>query len=402
MQALIIHGRQPDLGRAELESLFGADKIRPVGDIATLIDKEPAEINFMRLGGTVKFAKVLTILDTTDWKKVEAFLLQVTPQHFASLPEGKLKIGLSAYGIKTDTRNLHATSIKLKKAAKQSDRSVRIIPNKDLALNSATVLYNKLTQKLGWELLFVRDQDKIIVGQSIAVQDIDSYRRRDQERPFRDARVGMLPPKLAQIIINLANPGPGSLILDPFCGTGVILQEAALMNYKTYGTDIEPRMIEYSAGNLDWFGKNFKLPACQDDLISSEPVGQLNYKLEVADALTHSWNPSPVSIACETYLGRALTSLPDRQTLQKIISDTDTIHYKFLKNVARQTPPGFRLCIAVPAWKTKTGFLHLPTLEKLEDLGYSRTQFVHVPAGNMIYHRQGQTVGRELLVLIRK
>ena len=38
---------------------------------------------------------------------------------------------------------------------------------------------------------------------------------RDQNRPKRDARVGMLPPKLAQIMINLANPEAGSLDTRP-------------------------------------------------------------------------------------------------------------------------------------------------------------------------------------------
>jgi hypothetical protein len=36
------------------------------------------------------------------------------------------------------------------------------------------------------------------------VQDIDAYAERDFERPMRDAFVGMLPPKLAQIMLNLA------------------------------------------------------------------------------------------------------------------------------------------------------------------------------------------------------
>lgn len=402
MRTLVIHGRQPGLGRAELESLYGADCLRPVGSIATIIDKEPPDINFMRLGGMVKFAKVLTTLDTTNWNKIEAFLLDATPRHFSSLPEGKLKIGLSVYGINTNTRNMHATSLKLKKIAKSSGRSVRIIPNKELALNSASVLYNKLTQKLGWELLFVRDGNKTIVAQSIAVQDIDAYRRRDQERPFRDSRVGMLPPKLAQIIINLANPPRGRIVLDPFCGTGVVLQEALLMNYPVYGSDIDPRMIDYSRKNLDWLVNKYRFPACYDPSSACQPMDERRYELKLADSLKHSWNIELNTVACETYLGRALSSMPDRQTLQKIISDVDTIHSKFLKNMAAQTKPGFRMCIAIPAWKVQNGFLQLPTLDNLNDLGYNRIKFTHASHEELIYHRPGQIVGRELVVLERK
>jgi 2-polyprenyl-3-methyl-5-hydroxy-6-metoxy-1,4-benzoquinol methylase len=103
------------------------------------------------------------------------------------------------------------------------------------------------------------------------VQDIEAYGARDQARPARDARVGMLPPKLAQTIINLAAGRPETrmdkhwdsadglgrfMVLDPFCGTGVILQEALLMGYSVYGSDIEPRMAEYTKKNLQWLVSN--------------------------------------------------------------------------------------------------------------------------------------------------
>src|SRR3546814_11679403 len=61
------------------------------------------------------------------------------------------------------------------------------------------------------------------------------------------------------------------------------------------------------------------------------------------------------TIATEIYLGRPFSTQPDPATLQKVMQDTDTIHKKFLQNVARQTKPGFRMCIAVPAWHTKHG-----------------------------------------------
>ncbi len=36
-----------------------------------------------------------------------------------------------------------------------------------------------------------------------------------------------------------------------------MLQEALLMGYEVYGTDLEPRMIDYSQANLGWLDKNF-------------------------------------------------------------------------------------------------------------------------------------------------
>ncbi len=107
------------------------------------------------------------------------------------------------------------------------------------------------------------------------------------------------------------------------------------------------------------------------------------------------------AIATETYLGRPFSVLPDSDVLRHVIQDVDTIHKKFLQNVRLQTKAGFRMCLAVPAWKTPIGFMHLPILDHLEELGYTRISFTHVKNGDLIYHRPNQIVGRELVVLIR-
>lgn len=394
MQMLIIHGRQPELGRAELESLFGAQKLKPAGEAATLIDTEPASINFARLGGMVKFCKVLTELDTTKWDDIEQFLVQVSPAHAQNLDGGKLTIGLSAYGLKVNAKRMNATGLELKKAIRNTGRTVRIVPNKQPALNAAQVLHNKLTQKLGWELVFVRSGNKTIVAQSIAVQDIIAYTARDQARPYRDARVGMLPPKLAQIIINLASgPLQPHLLWDPFCGSGVILQEALLMGIDVHGSDINPRMVEYSGKNLLWLIKN-SAKVCPGALRPSK-----RYTLETADATGHKFVADVV--ASEVFLGKPLSSLPKPNILHGVISECDELLGKFLANIAEQTKPGFRMCLAVPAWKTKNGFKHLPVLDRLTDMGYNRLSFVHADDEKLIYHRPDQVVGRELIILER-
>jgi tRNA G10 N-methylase Trm11 len=402
MQALVIHGRQPAIGRAELESLYGAEALRPVGEIATAVDISPAQINFSRLGGMVKFCKILTVLDTTAWDEIEQFLVSVSPAHAKNMAEGKLTIGLSAYGLDASLKRMLATGLELKKAIKNTGRPVRLVPNKTTDLNAAQVLHNKLTQKLGWELVFVRNGNQTIVAQSIAVQDIEGYAARDQARPHRDAKVGMLPPKLAQIIINLAigkDTGPAAQmcetvprhetqIYDPFCGSGVIIQEALLMGYSARGSDIDPRMVGYTAKNIDWLEKTqpFKgkfLGAEKKDAIQTDIQGA-------------------ACIASEVFLGRPLSSVPDPKTLGKIINDCDRVAAKFLKNVAKQTESGFRLCLAVPCWKTNNGFRHLQVLDHLTDMGYNRLSFVHASNEELIYHRANQIVARELITIERK
>lgn len=411
MQSLLILGRQPALGLAELESLYGADKLRTVGDQAVLVDVDPCLLAFDRLGGSVKFCKLLTELDTTNWGKIEKFLLQVSPGHSQQMPEGKMQLGLSLYGFQEGTKRIEATGLSLKKVIRKTGRSVRLVPNKDAELNAAQVIHNRLTGPTGWELVFIRNGDKTVVAQTVKVQDIESYTRRDRERPKRDAKVGMLPPKLAQILINLGagelpvdklesiceipagEPIPLPLldktVLDPFCGTGVILQEALLMGYGAVGTDLDARMVDYSQANIDWLRGWHGF--------ASDTV------IEKGDATDHQWQHTFDFVASETYLGRPFTSRPHNEIFAQTVSDCNLIIKKFLRNMHAQTKSGARLALAVPAWQISNNqFKKLPLIDQIEDLGYNRVSFEHVRDEQLLYYRNDQIVARQLIVITRK
>lgn len=391
MKSLLILGRQPELALAELESLLDSKVIKPIIPNGALVDVATNDIEFTRIGGSIKLASVLNVLDTTDWREIDKYLHKMVPEHLQYVPDGKFRLGISTYGLRVNARAIQATALSLKKIIKAEGRSVRIVPNKTPALNSAQVLHNNLFNDTGWELVFYRNGNQTILALTKAEQDIEAFSRRDQNRPYRDAKVGMLPPKLAQIIINLATPPTGSkqapTVLDPFCGTGVVLQEALLMGMNVYGTDIEQRMIDFTRGNLDWLSKTFHLLH-----------GATEYT-EVGDATQHQWSKAFTSVACETYLGKPLSRIPTPELLSKIMSECDNIHSRFLKNIATQIKSGTRLCLAVPAWKTKNGFKHLKTLDNLKELGYTRIDFVHAKRQDLIYHRSDQFVARELVVL---
>lgn len=412
MRSLLVLGRQPELGLAELESLYGSAAVRPVGTHAALVDVDPCLLAFDRLGGAVKFCKVLTTLDTTTWRDIETFLAKVAPGHAATMPEGKMRFGFSAHGMGVSVKQLEASGLSLKKVIRASGRSVRLVPNSTHELSSAQVTHNQLTGPTGWELVFIRDASQTIIAQTVKVQNINSYAERDRGRPKRDARVGMLPPKLAQIILNLAagqlpedklssicdipagatipRPRLGQTVLDPFCGTGVVLQEATLMGYEAYGSDLEPRMVEYSQANLSWLRQNYDFSP--EDL-----------RLEVGDATDHRWAAPINLVATETYLGRPFTAFPARDVLAQTVSDCNLIIKRFLQNIHPQLAPGSRLCIAIPAWQVRSGqFQRLPLIDQIGDLGYNQVSFEHVGSDQLIYYRPDQIVARQLLVIARK
>jgi SAM-dependent methyltransferase len=399
-KTVCILGRQPALGLAELERLYGPEHIMPINK-AALLDIDSADINFKRLGGTVKVAKLLAIIDSTGWPRLLDYLLKNIPNHLRFVPAGKFTLGISLYGLDVPLPRLNKDVLKLKKAIKETGRPVRVIPNKSLHLNSAQVLHNQLTSRGAWELVLIRSGSRTILAQTMFVQDIDAYAARDQARPKRDAKVGMLPPKLAQIVVNLAagqleaklpqseNKALGLTrltVLDPFCGSGVILQEALLNGYSVIGSDIETRMVDYARHNLLW-------------LVKHQPQIQGRVVLEAGDVTEHQWPPFSI-VASEAYLGRPLNSLPPTEKLKPIINDVNTILKKFLKNLAPQMKRARQICLAVPAWRKADGsFIHLPLIDQITDMGYNYLDLKHVPREDLIYSREGQTVARQLLIL---
>lgn len=395
-KSLCILGRQPALGLAELESLYGAEHVMPLGDNA-LLDVSAENINFKRLGGVVKTARILATLPYSDWKSVAGYLKDKIPEHLTYVPGGKFTLGVSVYGLSVKLNDLNKTNLELKKIIKASGRPVRVVPNKSLELNSAQVLHNNLTRRGAWELLLIKNGDETILAQTLFVQDIEAYAARDQARPARDARVGMLPPKLAQIIINLAtgkieqNPGNAERrhrirVLDPFCGTGVILQEAMLMGYSVIGTDLEPRMIDYTKQNLHW-------------LVEKNPSLETQVVVEIGDATNYQW-PGFSAVASEVFLGRPLAKLPAETELKQIIAAANIITKKFLVNIGEQLKTGQRLCLAVPAWRRPNGqLISLPVLDKITDMGYNYLDLVHAANEDLFYYRADQTVARQLIIL---
>ena len=398
-KTLCILGRQPALGLAELESFYGARHVKSLGS-NVLLDVPAGDIDFKKLGGTLKVAQLLTVLSSSDWESAYEYLAESILKHLQHQLSGKFTLGVSVYGFELSVKKLNADLLSLKKVIRGADRSVRIIPNKTLQLNTAQVLHNNLTKRGAWELLLVGHGRQTYLSQTFFVQDIEAYAARDQARPKRDARVGMLPPKLAQILINLSSPEnrkqktvnskPGPIrILDPFAGTGVILQEALLMGYHVIGTDIEPRMVEYSKTNIQW-------------LVEKYPHIEGQVVIEVGDATNYQW-PRFSAVASEVYLGRPLNILPPPNKLNEIVNDVNTIVKKFLQNLAPQLRAGQKVVLAVPAWRNVKGrtFHRLPLLDNLTSLGYNRVDLVHVKNDDLVYFRENQIVARELLVLNR-
>ena len=356
---------------AELSAYFGDSVKKIAPNLAVFESNKTVDIN--RFGGTLKFGKLIS-------EKPIDYLLNLNTKDGKF--SGKFTIGVSDYSKGAKKFKTQGEALKIKRLLSKNGRSARVLQNTDAALSTATSHHNQMGEKDGHVEFLINGKEWYVLT---GVQNITAYKNRDQARPARDAKVGMLPPKLAQILINLCGPLPkDARVLDPFCGTGVVLQEASLMGYSVYGTDLSDRMIEYSEKNLKW--------------LKAE-----DYKVEQGDATTHTWSGKISAVACETYLGVPMSQPPVEIKLKEQKQECKSIILGFLRNISSQIDSGTPLAIAVPAWLRPDGhYERLKILDDLSDMGYNVSKLNHLSQADMLYFRDGQIVAREIIVLRKK
>jgi tRNA (guanine10-N2)-dimethyltransferase len=131
----------------------------------------------------------------------------------------------------------------------------------------------------GKVFLGVITDQSFIFGLELAEASYHSFKERKlKNRPF--FHPSALHPKLARCMVNLARAAPGSLVLDPFCGTGSILIEAGLIGCRVLGADVRRLMVNGSLMNLRRFNIKplalivsdaLRLPFSEVDCVVTDP-----------------------------------------------------------------------------------------------------------------------------------
>ncbi|MDE0184521.1 MAG: methyltransferase domain-containing protein [Candidatus Poribacteria bacterium] len=179
--------------------------------------------------------------------------------------------------------------------------------------------------------LAVITNEKVWLGRLLS--ESDGWWLVHRKRPYMTSSA--LPTKLARAIVNLI-ADPCDRLVDPCCGTGTIVLEAAHMGIRVVGYDINPKMVKATQGNLAHY-----------NLDASVLLGDARQISEPFDALAANL---PYGIMLDR------TPVQDREILQN------------LNNVA-----------------PKAVFVAIQDLSKpLEDLGYRVRQIVHAPKQNMV------------------
>ena len=426
-QYVALVGNQPIISKAELAGVL--PDFSPVHTFQneymvfqTNADLDQAMLN--RLGGTILIARGISEGNSFDLDDLPSMLATEL-----SSVKGKATFALRLIGIgrSPGRQLLRACKDGLRKRGVTS-RYVgnESNPPKPVQLHDEGLL----DPKRGCELTILRDDQRLWIGRTVAAQDIKAYTLRDIGKPVRDTTVGLLPPKLAQILLNFGafltpqkrhgtsdmrheKKGISSLksqvssppltVLDPFCGTGVIPLEALLRHFTVLASDVSQKAVNGCTKNIEWARKTFKIPKKDvDATVWKQDATKPFYNR--SGRYVPSAPGEPDVIVTEGTLGPTFENRPMNKDVSKILKQIEELELAFLKNV-KETLPGVPVVMTWPVWYLKKEPLFLEKIiDRVTDIGF---RFILPPHTDpmtegrptLLYRRKNQFVGREIVLL---
>ncbi len=424
MQYAFVLGRVYTLSLAELFNVLARMnvpiKVLDISPEVLIIETEvalDAEKLQRSLGGVIKILKIVDTIAKKDTDSIN-FVLQnyFSPSKlktdFLKDYKGKIQFGISVYLLNMDIKAFgepKRLGMFIKRGLQDLGASIRlVIPEfNSLALASVVVTKNLLLTK-GAEIVVIAGVTRLYTAKTLAVQDFEDYGRRDYQRPTRDEKQGMIPPKVAQVMLNMANVQANEVLLDPFAGIGTIVQEGVLLGYRMLGSDINPIAITGSEKNLEWFRNRYKVSPGKFhvEVADAKEVSTLVAKLaEIGAYKTVS------GIVTEGYLGPMYGKFPRPHEIEANFKELSELYTGAFQDWLKFLSKGARIVLCLPAYKKNvTEYEMFPNLDFLTSLGYNFIDLIpstltsSIPflrlteRGSVIYDRKDQVVAREIVI----
>jgi tRNA G10 N-methylase Trm11 len=405
------------------------------------------------LGGTVKIYEIIQNSKVKNQNYgIESLLLDKLLENKSG---GTLNFGISDYSNTFSERELKKLGIEIKKEARKV-RPVRFVEGKGTELSSATS-YHKIYKTEGEEFGIFRianNQETIInkmtnvqypiyneisnsktkecypdlveesqnrvsgekyefgqentkdysllatnylLGRLVATTNPDEWSDRDYDKPAGDKYSGMMPPKLARMMVNIALDPKNSntetlnskqihnpkstiqnnlefqnlnldivphfdgippeaaisdlefcasnlrpLVVDPFCGSGNILMEAVLLGCEVIGSDISEKAVEDTRANLIWLSQNskFKIQNLKFNLNSKLKIENFVFKADAtsADFIRELKNrrtkeQKNIVVVTEPYLGKPKKFKDQKSKIKDEITELKSLYLSFFNNL---------------------------------------------------------------------
>jgi tRNA G10 N-methylase Trm11 len=216
---------------------------------------------------------------------------------------------------------------------KEPDR--RVEKRLNIALWPKTIARNALLSPPNAEILAVFSDRKLYIARTNVVYDSMLQQYRDESRPFISAEISTSP-KLCRTLLNLAGARPRDKVLDPFCGTGTLLMEAALLGMKCIGVDTDGDQVQGARSNLKW--------------LANDMGEKLDYDIFIGDSrnLSSLIKTQIDAVAFEPPLGPIYKNPPSRKEAAETIRSLTVLYREVLKEISTILRPDGRVAMTIP------------------------------------------------------
>ncbi len=366
---LFLLGNTPRLSLAEVRATIDPQAELINAQVAQAKTNQSAQTLIDRLGGTIKIFQPIDRLNvTTETKTLTDYLTQKLAQ-IAQQQTTKLSFYIAQIGQEHRERiDLN----RIKQNLKTLNLKARFSPGKRNGLSAANLLHQKTV-----ELNLIYTDESIILAKTVAVQNIDLWTVRDRYRPYTQRQKGMLPLKVARMMVNLAirqDELQKKSLLDPFSGSAGVLMEAATVGVKNLmAADNDQQAVKGSRLNLNWLREKFHLP--------------IEYEVYHQDATQLQLTKKIDYLVTEPFLGR---QTPNPKKIENIALGLEKLYWGSFRHWTNLLQPDARVVIIFPYWpmQPKANFKKL--IDKLAKIGYTTS------SEPLSYAREGAQVVRRI------
>ncbi len=374
-QYLLLLGNTPELSYLEASSILDGSELERFSDhlAETSLPSDPMASQLMYvLGGTFKILKKLFPLESKPadaYRQIKAYLSKQTD---------KPTFALTGMGSLSEVFYPQ----KLKNLLKKDGISSRYREGDQWGASAAILRHEQDVI----DLIVVESQGQRYLARTVASQHVDEWTARDRDKPYAAGRKGMLPPKLARMMVNI---GLGRLqrtekdqppvLYDPFCGTGTILIEALIRGCEVIGSDLDHEAVAGTLENLYWleekYDQSFKYQVFQTD---------------AAHADKRDWQTKVDLIVTEPFLGKPD---PKPEEMGNIFKGLTSLYLGAFKTWMNFLRPGGLVVIVFPFAQGEGKRFDLEGLiDKLQKYRYT------LEVNPVEYFREKAVIKREIRV----
>lgn len=374
MRYLFILGRNPELSILELKSYFNKENFE-------ILDEETKENSFFVnlnqklnertidfLGGTV------AIGESIEEGEVKDLIKNLDKTLIYSGKENNINYSIWNFATKESYEEI---LFYLKKRFKQEKLKASLKSmSGEINLQSGEIFRINSSKNIDEEyFLFSSEKiEKNYFGKLIQKSNYEEIEKRDMKKPIRRESLA-ISPRLAKIMINLSEVKENETLLDPFCGIGIILEEALHQKIKVIGIDLDKNAINGANENLKWFG-----------------FDKTKYSLFNADS-SKIEIPSCNAIVTEPDLGETLKKVPTKEKAEEILKNFENLMIKVLNNLKKKISG--KIVFSSPLVKIGKKRIGCD-IEKISEMTK-----LNILQNGIDEFRENQIVGRRIFVLTK-